>query len=352
MKKIACLSLVVIAYVMGLFIQTSNANAGNKISSNQPLSNIVYQNRSSITGFVFNEARTPVSDIHVELLTELYTTVGRVKTNGSGLFSFRGLANGNYKVKVIPYNANYEEQTQDVSLTSISSADYVGATTEQVNFYLKPKKNLNEGPLAAPGVLFAQEVPNNAKKAYEEGILLLQDKKEKEGFEKLKTAIEIFPKYFLALDRLGTEYVVRGYYEAAFVLLSKAVEVNPRSFSSSFGLGLSLYRLNQVDKAIDNLARATEIYSESVNGYLWLGIALRSKGKLDEALTALNKANKLGSGKVADVHFQLAKVYMDQKLYAKAAEELEFFLQYNPNAANKEEIKKSIQVLRQKESSK
>lgn len=352
MKKIACLSLVVIVNVIGLFIQTSNANAGNKISAGQPLSNIVYQNRNSITGFVFNESRSPISDIHVELLNDLYITISRAKTNGAGLFAFRGLSNGNYIVKVLPYNANYEEQMRDVSLISISRVEGGGTASEQVDFYLKAKKDNNAGPLAAPGVIFVQEVPNNAKKAFEEGISFLQAKKENEGFEKLKNALEIFPNYFLALDRLGTEYVTRGYYEAAFVLLTKAVEINPRSFSSTFGLGLAQFRLGQGDKAIDSLVRASEIYNESVNGYLWLGIALHSKGKLDEALTALLKANKLGKGEVAEVRWQLARVYKDQKLYGKAAEELEFFLKYNPNAANKEEIKKTIQLLRQKESNK
>ncbi len=352
MKKIACLSLVVIINVIGLFIQTSNANAGNKISTSQSLSNIVYQNRNSITGFVFNESRTPISDIHVELLNELYITISRVKTNGSGLFSFRGLENGNYKVKVLPYNVNYEEQMRDVSLIAISRVEGGGSASEQVDFYLKAKKDINEGPLAAPGVLFVQEVPNSAKKAYEEGISLLLAKKENEGFEKLKNALEIFPKYFLALDRLGTEYVTRGYYQAAFILLTKAVEVNPRSFSSTFGLGLAEFRLGQSDKAINSLVRATEIYNESINGYLWLGIALHSKGKLNEAATALQKANKLGKGENAEVHWQLARVYKDQNLYTKAAEELELFLTYNPNASNKEEVKKIILVLRQKENSK
>lgn len=352
MKKIACLSLVVIANVIGLFIQTSSANAISKVNASQSLSTIVYQNRNSITGFVFNESRTPISDIHVELLNDFYITISRVKTNGSGLFSFRGLENGNYKVKVLPYNANYEEQMKDVSLIAISRVEGGGAANEQVDFYLKAKKDINAGPLAAPGVLFVQEVPNNAKKAYEEGINFLQDKKEKEGFEKLKNALEIFPNYFLALDRLGTEYVTRGYYQAAFILLTKAVEVNPRSFSSTFGLGLAQFRLGQGDKAIDSLVRATEIYNESVNGYLWLGIALHSKGKFNEAVTALLKANKLGKGEVAEVHWQLARVYKDQNFYIKAAEELELFLKYNPNAANKEEINKTIVLLRKKETSK
>ncbi len=352
MKNIACLLIGVLVSVMGLFIQISNANINSKIVSNPLLTNTSFQDRNSINGFVFNESRQPISDIYVELLNDLDVSVSRTKTNGAGIFSFRGLPNGNYKVKVLPYNLNYEEQIRDVSLIAISAIAGGGVVSEQVDIYLKDKKSNNAGPFGEPGVIFAQEIPPTAKKAYEDGISLLNDKKENEGFEKLKNALEIYPDYYLALDRLGTEYVVRGYYEASLILLTKAVEVNPRSFSSTFGLGLSQFRLKQGDKAVESLQKATEINNTYVNGFLWLGIALHSNGKFDEALTALLKADKLSKGVTAEVHWQLARVYKDQKLYNKAADELELYLKYKPDASNKEELKKTIQTLRQKEKSK
>lgn len=355
MKKIACLLIGVVVSISGLFIQTSNGGLNNKVASGQVLSfksKSDFQNRNSITGYVFNESRNPISDIHVELLSDLYTTISRTRTNGTGLFSFRGLADGNYKVKILPYNSNYEEQLKDVALISVSAVSGSGSTSEQIDFYLKAKKNITAGPFGDPGVILAQEIPAEAKKAYEEGIALLNDKKEKEGFERLKNALEIFPDYYLALDRLGTEYVVRGYYEASLILLTKAVAVNPRSFSSTFGLGLSQFRLKQTDKAVESLHKATEINKEYVNGFLWLGIALHGAGKFDEAVNALLKADKLSKGESADVHWQMARVYKDQKLYGKSADELELFLKFKPDASNKEEIKKTIQILRQKETAK
>lgn len=352
MKKVICLLIGVVVSITGLFIQISKGDTNNKIVSNQVLSKSDFQNRNSITGYVFSDSRSPISDIHVELLTDIYTTIARTRTNGVGLFTFRGLSDGNYKVKILPYNANYEEQIKDVALISVSAVAGSGSISEQIDFYLKTKKNTSAGPFGDPGVILAQEIPSAAKKAYEEGIVLLEDKKEKEGFEKLKNALEIFPDYYLALDRLGTEYVVRGYYEASLILLTKAVELNPRSFSSTFGLGLSQFRLKQADKAVESLLKATEINKEYANGFLWLGIAFHNTGKLDEAVNALLKADKLSKGESADVHWQMARVYKDQKLYDKSANELELFLKYNPEASNKEEIKRTIQILRQKETEK
>lgn len=348
MKKTVCLLIVVIVNITGLFIQISNGEIDNKLVSNHLTSSNTFQNRNSITGYVFNDSRNPVADIHVELLTDLYVTYFRTRTNGSGMFSFRGLPDGNYRIKVIPYNLGYEETVRDVSLISVSRVSGGGAVSEQVDIYLKSKKNVNSGPFGISGVIFAQEIPPAAKKAYEDGINLLNDKKEQEGFEKLKAALEIFPDYYLALDRLGSEYVVRGYYEASLILLTKAVEINPRSFSGNFGLGLSQYRLKQVDKAVESLLKATAINQEYANAFLWLGIALHDGGKLDEAVNAFLKADKLSKGESAEVHWQMARVYKDKKLYGKAADELELFLKYKPEASNKEEIKKTVQILRQK----
>lgn len=311
----------------------------------------VNQGRNSITGFVFGEARTPLSEVHVELLDDFYVTISRVKTTGSGLFAFRGLPDGLYNVKVLPYGSDYEGQTRSVSLVALSVIPGRGTVNEQIDFYLKVKRNTNAGPLTATGVVFVQEIPDGAKKLYEAGIEDLHNKKENEGYDKLKKALELFPDYFLALDRLGTEYVVRGHYTPAFVLLTKAVEVNPRSFSSLFGLGLASYRLQQVDKAVENLRLATEIYNKSANAYLWLGIALYQKKNLSQAETALTQANKLSKRESAEVHWQLARLYKEQKRFRESADELELFLKYKPEAEDVEKIKQMIVTLRQKATS-
>jgi tetratricopeptide (TPR) repeat protein len=347
MKKDNYLLFGAVLIFMGLSIQVSNAYTRPSVARTLPKI-ILSQDRNSINGFVFNESRQPLADAYVELLSDYYSTISRTKTNGSGLYSFKGLPDGLYNVKISHYGADYEGQTRSVSLVSISVIPGRGAVNEQVDFYLKVKRNTNAGPLAAPGVIFAQEIPDSAKKLYEAGIEDLRNKKENEGFDKLKKALELFPDYFLALDRLGTEYVVRGHYTPAFVLLTKAVEINPRSFSSSFGLGLASYRLQQVDKAIENLRRAAEIYNKSANAHLWLGIALHENKNLPQAETALIQANKLSKGESAEVHWQLARLYKDQKRFRESADELELFLKYKSEAKDAEKIKQMIVTLRQK----
>jgi tetratricopeptide (TPR) repeat protein len=333
MKKRTYLLLCLSIFFAGFLIQTPNIYA---------------QGGNSVSGIVYGDSGRPVADAHIELLTDTYTTLRRTKTNASGLYYFRGIPNGNYKIRVLGYGTNYEEQTQSVSLVPISAIRGSGAVSEQVNFQLILKPNPNAGPLAAPGVIFAQEVPKEAETLYEDGVKLLREKKDEEGFEKLKKSLEIFPTYFAALDRLGTEYVVRGYYRPAYVLLSKALEVNPRSFSSTLGFGITQFRLNETDKSIKTLEQAVKLYDESPMAHMWLGIALTESGTFDLAEKSLRQANKLSNGKSADVHWQLARLFNKQKRYAEAAEELELYLKYNPEISNRKNVEETIAKLREK----
>jgi tetratricopeptide (TPR) repeat protein len=307
------------------------------------------QGASSISGRIYGEARQPLADVYLELQSDTYTTLARAKTNGSGLYSFTGLPDGNYKVKVLPFGTDYGEQTIDVTIYTVSVVPGRGRSNETVDFYLKRKANASNGPFAIPtGTLFVQDVPPEAKKMYDQGVSALEQKKEKEGFDSLKKSLEIFPNYYLALDRLGTEYVVRGYSEAALILFTKAVEVNPRSVSSMLGLGISQFNLKLYKEAVGTLQRTTNLYNKSFYAYFYLGLSLKLTSKLDQSEAALKQANELSKGKDAGVHWQMALLYNEQHRFKEAASELELFLKYEPKARDEEKIKQLIQELREK----
>ena len=311
------------------------------------------QGRNSISGLVFGESGTPLAETYVQLLDELGQTITQTRTNGSGRYAFYGLPSGRFKIKVFPVGTDYLEQIQEVLLSPVSAVPGSGGDNQQVDFYLRLREGANAGPFFVPGAIFAQEIPDEARKFFERGVSELRQKKEKEGFEFLRKALDVFPNYFLALDRLGTEYAARGridpsYFEAARILLTKAIEVNPRSYSSMFGLGFTQYHQGMVKEAVENMERAIGVYNKSTNGYLWLGIAQKRAGKLVHAETSLKRANELAKGKEADVHWQLAGLYNDQKRYAEAAAELELFLKNKPDARDAEKIKQLIAQLKQK----
>src|SRR5258705_8765289 len=323
--------------VLGIFIAMLGASAGGT----NPSQVLIAQQLTSISGHVSDNSRNPIPDLQVELLDDVNSVIGRTKTDDSGLFSFRRLSNGVFQIRVQTYGTTFISQTQRVQLER-------GRAFEQVDFVLASKRSPSTG---IPGVVFAQEVPDKARKQYERGIALLQkNEQRKEGVAALENAIEIFPLYFDALHVLGSEYVKQQDYDRAIPVLTKAIEVNRQAYPTLYTLSIAQYNLKQVPEAIESMRRAMALNQQSMAANLWLGMLLRQTDKFDDAETYLKQADHLAASKSPDVHWQLALLYNQLKRYKEAADELELFLKVEPDAKETELIKKIIKKFRQQSS--
>lgn len=325
----------------------------------------VVQGRSAIYGIVYGEDRRPVADVYVELLDDVNSSIRQIKTDMSGRFQFTGLVDGRYMIKIRPGNTGYLEHNQQVVISAVSSVRPSGeggrsggADNQHIDIALRLDQRLTLGPFSgAPAVVFAQDIPPAARRHYDQGIAYLREKKEAQGFASLKQALEVFPDYYAALDRLGGEYAIRGvtektiskeYLQAGLVLLTKATQVNPRSYSSMYGLGWTEFHLGMNTEAIDHLGKAAAIYGKSANAFLFQGRAYRRALMPDKAEEAFKRADQLTNGKDADIHWQLASLYNDQKRYGEAADQMELYLKNAPKGEDPEKIKDLIKRLREK----
>jgi Tfp pilus assembly protein PilF len=329
--------LVFISVLLALSCFTGNEVG--RLNASLPLQ----QNGNSISGHVSDNQRTPIRDLRVELLNEVDSVIQSTKTDGSGLFVFRKLSDGTFQVRVQTSGTSYASQTKRVELSRPSG---FGVVFEEVDFVLSPSQATPSA--AKPGVVFAQDVPEQARLQYQKAAELLQKGRRQEGVAALSKAIEIYPQYFDALELLGSEYVKQQEYEHAIPPLQKALEINTRAYFSWYSLGVAQYNLKQLPAAVESLRRAVALNQKSINANLWLGTLLRHSGRLDEAETYLKQANFLGEAKVPDAHWQLALLFNQLKRFKEAADELELFLKVTPDARDADEIKKLIQRLRQK----
>lgn len=315
----------------------------------------VYSQRAtsnSISGFVFDGvSRLPVADVYVELMDDFYSTVRRIKTDGSGRFYFGNLASGNFKVKVLPYAKNYLEEIQDATIINYTFGNVRTSDSVYLDFYLRlDKRKLNIEEFGISGVVFAQEVAQEAKKLYKKGISELENDKETEkGVETLKKALAISPDYYDALNRIGIEYIVRKQYYEALPHLIKAIEINQRSFSSYYAIGIAAYNLKEFTQAAEAFKAAAIIDPQSIYAQFQYGRALRISGNDKDAETALLKAKSLSKDStIPEIYWQLGLLYNKLNLYDKAADELETYLKVQQDEANKQNVKKLISTLREK----
>jgi hypothetical protein len=304
-------------------------------------------NRSTISGFVFDPDRRPVAQIFVELSNE-FSVISRVRTDGSGRYFFSGLSHGRYSVKALPFGTGLMEQTEEVEIAGIGIRGQMVTDNVQRDIYLRTRKGANSVPFQN-AVIYAQEVPKEAETIYKIAVDDLDNKRVQAGGVGLEKAISIFPTYFVALQKLGVIRITEKKYIDAISLFKRALAVNERCFDCWYGIAYSEYSLREFQDAVAAAEKAVGNKQDSVEANLLLGMSRRMAKDFGNAEKAMKQAAKIADGTSADVHWNLALLYgKDLNRFEDAAKELELYLKAAPEAPNKEEIKKLIKQFRDK----
>jgi len=324
---------------IALFAVSANAQLGGK--------------SNSIQGFVFDGVtRIPLSDIYVELQNDTYSTLKRVKTDGSGRYYFGGLSAGNFKVKALPFGTNLSELTLDAELVNwkLGNNSYT-SDTAYVDFYLKPDpRKVRMDSSGTVGAVFVQEIPSQAKAFYTKALSHFEKKDESElGFENANKSLAAFPDYYDALNRISFEYVRRDKFYEAIPHLVRAVKINQRSFTCYYMLGTVAFKLKQFREAGEAFKAASVLSPESTLAHIKYGMSLRLTQDYPGAEKALLKAVSVSkSDPNPEAYWQLGLLYDKMERYADAASSLEKYLKILPDAENKQQIRTLITTFRAK----
>lgn len=340
MKRLISLLQIMLCGVIVCFAVPSVKSVG-KNSSNGLV--------NRIEGVVWSPYRRPVPDIYVELQNENYFAINRARTNSAGRFSFIGVPAGHYNIKVLTTGTNYLEHTEGFDLVSVVQINQVhrGSDSVYLDIYLKfDKRKVNSGISGITEAVFIQDVPEEARRLYKKGVKNINEKGDK-GFNEIEQALKIFPNYYDALNTLGVEYVARKEYQKAVPYLIRSIDINRRSFPSFYALAYAAFQLNHRPEALEAARAATVLQANSLNAQLLYGTLLRLDGSYEKAEKALLQAKKLSKDSpVPGVHWQLALLYNKLGRNKEAANELELYLEIQPDAPDKERIQDLIAKLR------
>jgi len=304
----------------------------------------VTRNTNRIEGIVFDPEHRPVPDLYVELQNENYSTISRSRTDSTGRFTFIGYPAGHYNVRVITTATNYAEYTEGVDLVNPVRG---GSDAQYLDIPLKiDKRKVKPGIAPITGSVYAQDVPEEARRLYKQGLRDINEPDGK-GFKEIDDALRIFPTYYDALDTMGREYVARTEYQKSLPYLIKSIDVNQKSFSSFYALAYACYQLNHRPEALQAAHAAVVLQSNSANAQLLYGTLLRLDNNYPESEKALREAEKqTRDSPVAEIHWQLALLYNHMGRNKDAADELEHYLKLEPDAVKKKEIQDLIAKLR------
>ena len=216
-----------------------------------------------------------------------------------------------------------------------------------VDFRLRQDKGFQQTDAGIVGTIFAQEVPEEAKRLYKSGVDEVQSKPDKARAD-LEAAIKLFPKYFDALAALGKANIIQGKYADGYPFLLRAIDVNARCSDCYYSLSLAFYKLNQLVAAVKAVDAAAILQPKSGPVRLLQGMIYRNNDDLAGAEKALLLAKSFFTVPNAEVHWQLSNVYNRQKRNQEAADELELYIKAKTdmNATEKASVRDLITKLR------
>lgn len=195
---------------------------------------------------------------------------------------------------------------------------------------------------------FAQEVPKEAKKFFEQGRQQSAKGQLDRALKSFSRSIEIFPAYFQARAERGHLLIAQGQPAEAAREFDQALEINPHYEPSLRGSGYCKFQEGKFAESVEYLERAIALESDVAMSHLFLGVARLALGHIQLAEAALKDALRLDATASARARVHLANLYLQQNQLEKAAEELRTYLAAVPNAPDAAKLRALEEQLRSK----
>jgi tetratricopeptide (TPR) repeat protein len=248
-------------------------------------------------------------------------------TDNNGVFSFSNLHEGIYTLEAAGDPKLYEPVTEQVRL--------IRSMQLSLTIYLKeksaPEKRTAEDVVSLAELEMDQKVPIQAKKEFEKATRLVSEGDTQKAIEHYKRAIAIYPKYLMARNDLGVQYLKLKRWTDATEQFETAIEMNPKAFNPRLNLAIVLIEQKKYPQAIDQLVQALLLQSNSPAAHLYLGVASLEVDELDAADRELAKAISLGGPQYSVAHYYLAQAQIKRGDRDAAMRELEIYLEQSPN---------------------
>lgn len=261
-----------------------------------------------------------------------------VLTNPEGIYEFRGMSGGRYRVYAT--NPDAPEQFSDPAESDTTRAF---ANRLQIDVYLRlplhsDKKEAKPGTISA--IEAAQNIPKDARKAYEQGVKLQKENRPQQALEQFNKAIDLFPDYFQALAERGNLLTQHNKLSEAETDFVRALKINDKYAPAYRGIGYCQIQQKNFSAAASNLEKSFALEPNVPMTLLLLGYANLSLNHHEDARQCFQHALKLGGNSAVRAHVYLAEIYAHEQKFKEAADSIAAYLKANPNAADAASLRK------------
>jgi tetratricopeptide (TPR) repeat protein len=286
----------------------------------------------------------------VRLESSTYGTL-YVFSDPNGNFRFISLRPGSYTV-VVEGGEEFESVREQVSIepsTIQTRRGTIGMPFTRpitLQIYLRPKRDRSN--TSQPGVLNASlaGVPKPAAELYTRALEAARKKETERAVDLLRSALEAYPQFRLALSELGAQYLRLKRPEKAAEALSAALKLAPEDYPTILNYGIALFEKKELAGAEAQFRKAAQKNDAAPAPHFYLGLILLGRREMEGAERELRAA--AAGGGVALAHYYLGGIYWGRQQYGRAADELETYLRLAPDTPDAERVRKTIKELRAK----
>ena len=332
-RRLFSVSIVTVFCGLGTLAQSSRPIFQPRVDDNT--------GTGSIRGRVVLRDGSFVSESVKLILQTLRDEMGvTIFTDSQGQFEFSNLAPGNYKIEVDADPQRFDVLTQNVQVfRGIHSVLTLSLKEKSSAAASASRRVVSTGELDG-------DIPANARKEFEKARHSGETGNRDEAIAHLRKAISFYPNYVMAYNDLGTYLMAQGNLAAAAVELRKAVSLDEKAFNPALNLGMVLVHQGQFADAADVLRKALSLGPTSPAAHLYSGLAASGLGSFETADKELRAAYSLGDSKYAIALFHLGQLYMNRADRDSALKFFERYLQEEPKAANADQARAMIALLR------
>ena len=280
------------------------------------------------------------TNVRVTLQT-LRETIAIIYTDSQGQFEFPDLIPGNYQIEIDPTDREHFEPSNEAVQVFRAVPSVVALTLKTRE---APKAKTTVGTVSVSEL--AREVPAGARKEFQKATQASQKGQVEEAISHLRKAIEISPNFVMAYNDLGAQLLSQGRLDEAAESLQHAVTLDSRAFNPALNYGIVLVHLHRFPEAIESLSRALSLQPNSAAARLYSGLAYQGLGSTNEAAQALKAAYETGGNDYAIALFHLGEIYLNEGDRSLSLQYLEKYLAVVPNAANADQARRMIAMLR------
>jgi tetratricopeptide (TPR) repeat protein len=205
-----------------------------------------------------------------------------------------------------------------------------------IPIFLRPIEDAKPNPIGVVDVAdLEEEVPSEARTAFASGNVAMNEGRLTEAVERFQHAINIYPKYFRAMNDLGVLLIRLNKVDEAAKTFEQAIAIAPQIYYPRLNLAVIKTRQGKFVEAAEILDKLQKEHPKLTAIRVALADALLALNRLDEAevhlLAALEGKSLLPQVK-GNIYYQLGLLHNRQRKYETAANELSSALKLLPYA--------------------